>query len=163
MRMLCTGKTRYQLVDEDGEDLPETWVFDWSGRDPFDIVVAVVTEVSGRPWKWSVRTIHSGKLSPQRCVAMSARVAAVLRKENRARAVECIVRVVSEEFTPRRKGKIDPKEVRRILAKIDPELPEDADERPEALAAVMLRHFRRALRTAVDVGAGLRVSWQVDT
>ena len=42
------------------------------------------------------------------------------------------------------------------------ELPEDADERPEVLAAVMLRRFRRALRTAVDVGAGLRVSWQVD-
>ncbi len=160
--MQLTGKTRFQLVDEDGEDLPEAWEFDWSGRDPFDIVVAAVTEVSGRPWKWSVRKISSGKLSPQRCQALSARVAAVLRKENRARAADCIARVVGDEFTPRRKGKIDAKEVRKLLAKIDPELPEDADERPEVLAAVMLRRFRKALRTAVDVGAGLRVSWQVD-
>jgi hypothetical protein len=160
--MQLTGKTRFQLVDEDGEDLPETWEFDWSGRDPFDIVVAAVTEVSGRPWKWSIRKVNSGKLSPQRCRVMSARVANVLRKENRGRAAESIARVASEEFTPRRKGKIDPQEVRAILAKIDPELPDDADERPEILAAVMLRRFRRALRTAVDVGAGLRVSWQVD-
>jgi hypothetical protein len=27
---------------------------------------------------------------------------------------------------------------------------------------VMLRRFRKALRTAVEVGAGLRVSWQVE-
>lgn len=160
--MQPTGKTRFQLIDEDGDDLPGTWEFEWANRDPFEIVVAAVTEVSARPWKWSVRKINSGKLSPQRCRALSARVAAVLRKENRPRAAECIARVVSEEFTPRRKGRVDVKEIRSILAKLDPVLPEDAEERPEVLAAVMLRKFRRALKAAVECEGGLRVSWQVE-
>src|SRR5688572_2413316 len=107
--MLLTGQTRFQLIDEDGDELPGSWEFTWEGRDPFEVVVAVVTEVSGRPWKWSTRKISSGKLSPQRCRALSARVAGVLRRENRARASECIARVVAEEFTPRRK--IDSKDI----------------------------------------------------
>ncbi len=158
--MQLTGKTRFQLIDEDGDDLPGSWEFDWAGRDPFEVVVAAVTEVSARPWKWSTRKINSGKLSPQRCRALSARVAGVLRKENRPRAAECIARVIAEEFTPRRK--IDVKAVRAVLSKLDPDVPEDADERPELLAAVMLRKFRRALKAAVECDGGLRVSWQVE-
>ncbi len=158
--MQLTGKTRFQLIDEDGDDLPGSWEFDWVGRDPFEVVVAAVTEVSARPWKWSTRKINSGKLSPQRCRVLSARVAGVLRKENRPRAAECIARVISEEFTPRRK--VDVKAVRSVLAKVEPEVPEDADERPELLAAVMLRRFRRALKAAVECDGGLRVSWQVE-
>ncbi len=160
--MQLTGRTRFQLIDEDGDDLPGSWEFEWTGRDPFEVVVAAVTEVSGRPWKWSTRRINSGKLSPQRCRALSARVGNVLRKEHRARAADCIARVVSEEFTPRRKARVDVKEVRSILAKLDPVLPEDAEERAEILAAVMLRKFRRALKAAVECEGGMRVSWQVE-
>ncbi len=158
--MQLTGKTRFQLIDEDGDDLPGSWEFDWEGRDPFEVVVAAVTEVSGRPWKWSVRKINSGKLSPQRCRALAARVATVLRKENRPRAADCIARVISEEFTPRRK--VDVKAVRVVLAQLDPEVPADAEESPEVLAAVMLRKFRKALKAAVECDGGLRVSWQVE-
>jgi hypothetical protein len=160
MAIKLTGKTRFQLIDEDGDDLPGTWEFEWENRDPFEVVVAAVTEASARPWKWSSRKINSGKLSPQRCRALSVRVANVLRKETRGRVADSIVRVVAEEFSPRRK--IDIKEVRSILAQIDPELPEDADERPDVLAAVMLRKFRRALKAAVECDGGLRVSWQVE-
>ena len=158
--MKLTGKTRFQLIDEDGDGLPGTWEFEWVGRDPFEVVVAAVTEVSGRPWKSSTRRISSGKLSPLRCQALSARVSAVLKKENRPRAAECIARVISEEFTPRRK--IDVKAVRAVLAQLDPPVPEDAEESPELLAAVMLRRFRRALKAAVECDGGLRVSWQVE-
>jgi hypothetical protein len=158
--MQLTGKTRFQLIDEDGDELPGSWEFEWQGRDPFEVVVAVVTEVSGRPFKWSVRKINSAKLSPLRCRVFSSRVAVVLKKENRRRAADCIVRVISDEFTPRRKGKIDPKEVRSVLGKINPVLPADAEERPEIIAAVMLRQFRRALKEAAENDVGVRVSWQ---
>ncbi len=159
--MQLTGRTTFELIDEEGDE-SGSWEFEWVGRDPFELIIAAVTEVSGRPWKWSTKRSNSGKLSPQLCRVLSVRVGRVLRKENRGRTAACIARVVAEEYSPRRKQQIDPKAVRVLLAKINPDMPEDADERPELLAAVMLRRFRRALKAAVEGDVGLRISWLVE-
>jgi hypothetical protein len=160
--MQLSGQTRFQLIDEDGDDLPGQWEFAWEGRDPFEVVIAAVTEVSGRPWKWSVRHTHSGRLSPQRCRILSTRVGNVLRKENRKRLCDCITRVIAEEFVGHRRRKMDTEAVMAVLATVDPETPEDLEIPPEVTTAIMLRKFRQALKAAVECDGGLKVNWQIE-
>ncbi len=154
------GITRFQLIDEDGDDLPGSWEFAWEGRDPFDAVVATVTEVSGRPWKWSSRHNHSGRLSPARCRTLSVRVGNVLRGVNLPEASAVLSRVVADEYEIRAHRVIDPTTVLAALANKKP-LTDDLDAPPEIIAATMLRAFRQALRAAVECDGGLRVFWQV--
>lgn len=160
--MQSSGATRYQLIDEDGDELPGTWEFSWEGRDPFEAVVAAITEVSGRPWKYSARRTHSGRFSPERCKPMAVRVAKVMRAEHRAQAAGVIARVINDEFELRPRRKVDPAAMLPVLA--GKETPgEDALEgRPELVAALMLRTLREALKNAVECGGGLRISWQVE-
>jgi hypothetical protein len=160
--MQSSGATRYQLIDEDGDELPGTWEFSWEARDPFEAVVAAITEVSAKPWKYSARRTHSGRFSPDRCKAMIIRVTKVLRPEHRTQVAGVIARVINDEFELRPRRRIDPAVIVPVLA--GKETPgEDALEgRPELIAALMLRSLREALGTAVECGGALRISWQVE-
>lgn len=157
--MAVPGVTHFQLIDEDGDELPGEWEFAWEGRDPFDVVIAAITEVSGKPWKWSSKRIESGRLSPQRCKALAIRVGRVLRSENRKQTSEVIARVVSEEYELRNGRKADAALVSVTLAGKGPG---GIETRPEFVAAMMLRSFREALRAAVECEGALRVSWRVE-
>lgn len=160
--MQSSGKTRYQLIDEDGDELPGTWEFSWEARDPFEAVMGAITEVSMRPWKYSTRRTNSGRFSPDRCKAMLIRVAKVLKPESRIRVAEVIARVVNDEFELRPRRVVDPKTIVPVLAgKVVPE-EQSLEGHPELLAALMLRSLREALTIAVDCGGALRISWQVE-
>lgn len=158
--MAVPGVTRFQLIDEDGDDLPGTWEFSWEGRDPFDAVVAAVTEVSGRPWKWSSKRNDAGRLSAPRCRTLAIRVGNVLREEHRARVASVVARVVAEEYESRAHRRVDPRSVLEALANRTPR-GEEMEVRPEVVAATMLRTLRVALKAAVECESGLRVGWQV--
>ena len=158
--MAVPGVTHFQLIDEDGDELPGDWEFAWEGRDPFDVVIAAVTEVSGKPWKWSSKRIEAGRLSPMRCKALSIRVGKVLRSENRAQTSAVIARVVGDEYLTKPLRKVDPAVVATTLAGKGPG---GINMQPEVVAAVMLRAFREALKAAVECEGGLIVSWQVET
>lgn len=160
--MQSAGATRYQLIDEDGDELPGTWEFAWEARDPFEAVMAAITEVSTKPWRYSTRRTHSGRFSPDRCKAMLIRVTRVLKAENRPQVAEVITRVINDEFELRPRRVIDPKTLLPVLS--GKETPgEDALEgRPELIAALMIHSLREALKTAVDCGGALRISWQVE-
>ncbi len=157
---LASGRTRYQLIDEDGDELPGTWEFDWEGRDPFEVVIAVVTEVSGRPWKWTARRTHAGRFSPERAKAMCARTGNVLRGSKLHATAAVIARVVRDEFGRRRP--IDEAGLIEVLAGRREVSDEELESVPELCAAVMLRTLREALKTARECGGGLRVSWAVE-
>lgn len=159
MAIEVSGSTRFILVDEDGDELPGRWEFTWESQDPFDVVVAAVTEVSARPWKWSARSARSGRFSPDRCKAMSIRVGKVLRAENRKTTASCVARVI-EELDPRHRRRIDVSAVEEALAGKRAYAPEELEGRPELQVAVMLRAFREALKAAVESESGLRVSWR---
>lgn len=159
--MEVSGSTRYQLLDEDGDELPGTWEFSWEGRDPFEAVIAAVTEVSGRPWRWSARGASSGRFSPDRCKAMAIRVGKALRKESRAGAAAVIARVVQEEFDLRPRRVVDPAAVLDAMGREAPSAGELMSQ-PELNAAVMLVRLREALKAAVECDGALRVSWRAD-
>lgn len=156
--MEVPGTTQFQLIDEDGDELPGTWELAWEGRDPFEVVIAAVTEVSLRPWKWSSKRADLGRLSPRKCQALKLRVGKVLRQENRGRTAAVIARVVAEEYGLKPARRAEPGAIEAALRGAGAE---DPDGHPELLAARMLRVFRVALKAAVEVDAGLRVSWQV--
>lgn len=157
-----SGATRFQILDEDGDELPGSWDFAWEGRDPFEAVMAAVTEVSGRPWEWSARGPRSGRFSPVRCKKMAVRVANALRKEQRAAVAAYIARVVAEEFELKQRRKVDAASVLEVLnGKREPS-DEEREAQPELLAAVMLRGLRDALKAAVECEGGLRVQWRAE-
>lgn len=158
----CSGRTRFQLLDEDGDELPGTWEFFWEGRDPFEAVMAAITEVSGRPWRYSARSSRGGRFSPARARAMSVRVKNVLRPTVRPRVAAVLARVVRDEFETRSRRVVDPAAVLAVLSgEVEP-TEEALESCPELLAATMLVAFRSALRTARECGGGLRVSWRVE-
>ncbi len=162
MQVRMSGATRFQILDEDGDELPGSWDFAWEGRDPFEAVMAAVTEVSGRPWEWSARGPRSGRFSPVRCKKMAVRVANALRKEQRAAVAAYIARVVAEEFELKQRRKVDAASVLEVLnGKREPS-EEEREVQPELLAAVMLRGLRDALKAAVECDGGLRVQWRAE-
>lgn len=160
--MQSAGETRFQLIDEDGDELPGTWAFSWEARDPFEAVMAAITEVSAKPWKYSGRRTHSGRFSPDRCKAMLIRVTKVLRPEHRARVAGVIARVINDEFELRPRRVIDPSSVVPVLAGKETPSEDALEGHPEFIAALMLRSLREALKTAVECGGALRISWQVE-
>lgn len=151
------GITRFQLIDEDGDELPGAREFAWEGRDPFDLVVAAIAEVSERPWRWASRRVDARTLSPQQCRVIAVRVRNVLRRSHRAQLVASVARLVREEFEPRTRRPLDAVAIERMLEGDGDEL----DARPELVAAAMLRSLRETLEAAVECDAGLMVSWQV--
>ena len=157
-----SGATRFQLMDEDGDELPGSWEYPWEGRDPFEAVMAVVTEVSGKPWEWSARGPRSGRFSPVRCKKMAVRVANVLRKSQRVEAAAYIARVIAEEFELKQKRKVDPAAVLEVLSGAREPSEDERESQPELLAAVMLRGLRDALNAAVECDGGLRVLWRAE-
>lgn len=157
-----SGATRFQILDEDGDELPGSWEFPWEGRDPFEAVMAAVTEVSGRPWEWSARGPRSGRFSPVRCKKMAVRVVNVLRKNHRLAAAACIARVVAEEFELKQRRKVDPSSVLEVLSGMSEPTEEERESQPELIAAVMLRGLRDALKAAVECDGGLRVLWRAE-
>lgn len=162
MQVRMSGATRFQILDEDGDELPGSWDFAWEGRDPFEAVMAAVTEVSGRPWEWSARGPRSGRFSPIRCKKMAVRVANSLRKDQRAAVAAYIARVVAEEFELKQRRKVDAASVLEVLnGKREPS-EEEREVQPELLAAVMLRGLRDALKAAVECDGGLRVQWRAE-
>ncbi|MBP6835500.1 MAG: hypothetical protein KA978_32245 [Deltaproteobacteria bacterium] len=162
MQVRMSGATRFQILDEDGDELPGSWDYAWEGRDPFEAVMAAVTEVSGRPWEWSARGPRSGRFSPIRCKKMAVRVSNSLRKEQRAAVAAYIARVVAEEFELKQRRKVDAASVLEVLnGKREPS-EEEREVQPELLAAVMLRGLRDALKAAVECDGGLRVQWRAE-
>jgi hypothetical protein len=157
--MSIPGHTRYQVIDEDGDDLPGSWEFGWEDHDPFEVVIAAVTEVSGRPWKWSGKRRLSGRLSPQKCRALVVRLDRVLRSDRQPQTAQAIARVTAENANRRRPHHVDVAAVQSALHGPQPDL---FDAPPELLAAAMLRALHAALRAAVECQGGLRVSWQVE-
>ena len=162
MQVRMSGATRFQILDEDGDELPGSWEYPWEGRDPFEAVMAAVTEVSGRPWEWSARGPRSGRFSPVRCRKMAVRVANVLRKNRRVATAAFIARVVAEEFELKQRRKVDPSAVLEVLSGKREPSEEERESQPELLAAVMLRGLREALRAAVECDGGLRVLWRAE-
>ena len=116
MQVRMSGATRFQILDEDGDELPGSWDYPWEGRDPFEAVMAAVTEVSGKPWEWSARGPRSGRFSAVRCKKMAVRVANVLRQNRRVAAAAYIARVVAEEFELKQRRKVDPAAVLEVLS-----------------------------------------------
>jgi hypothetical protein len=160
--MQSAGQTRYQLIDEDGDELPGTWEFSWEARDPFEAVMAAITEVSAKPWKYSGRRTNSGRFSPDRCKAMLIRVTRVLKPEHRGQVAAVIARVINDEFELRPKRAVDPKPLHPVLAGKETPGEDTLEGHPELIAALMLRQLHDALKTAVDCGGALRISWQVE-
>lgn len=155
------GRTRFQLIDEDGDELPGTWEFTWDDRDPFEAVVAAVTEVSGRPWKYTARSAHGGRFSPEKATAMAIRVKKVLSPELRPRVAAVIARVINDEWTTERRT-IKADDVLGVLSGKRSPGQAELESEPESLAAVMLVALRSALLAARDCGGGLRVAWLVE-
>lgn len=162
MQVRMSGATRFQILDEDGDELPGSWEYHWEGRDPFEAVMAAVTEVSGKPWEWTGRGPRSGRFSPVRCRTMAVRVSNVLRKSRRVAAAAYIARVVAEEFELKQRRKVDPAAVLEVLCGRREPSEEERESQPELLAAVMLRGLRDALRAAVECDGGLRVQWRAE-
>lgn len=149
-----TGSVTFQLIDEDGEPLPGTWTYEWTGRDPLELAIDIVTEVSGKPWKWDRRRQARALLSPERCRALSIRVGKLLRKENRAATAAVIARVVSRQCL--RAPSPDPQAIAEILAG---KREADWEAGPHESTPAMLRALRKALRAAVECEGGLRITW----
>jgi hypothetical protein len=162
MQVRMSGATRFQILDEDGDELPGSWDFPWEGRDPFEAVMAAVSEVSGKRWEWSARGPRSGRFSPVRCKKMAVRVSNVLRPARRAAVAAYIARVVDEEFELRLRRKVDPAQVLEVLSARREPTEEERESQPELVAAVMLRGLRDALAAAVECEGGLRVQWRAE-
>ena len=150
------GSITFQVIDEDGDELPGTWSYEWSGRDPLELAIFAVTELSGKPWKWS--SLRSGRalLSPKQCRALSIRVGKQLRRERRPLTAAVIARVISNEALRPGVPGPDSKQIARILAG---GTPPDWDAGPAQSTPAMLRALRQALRAARECEGGLRITW----
>lgn len=157
--VLEQGSVKFELIDEDGEPLPGSWTYEWTGRDPVELAIYAITELSGKPWKWSSRKSARGTLSVDRARAMSIRVGKTLRRENRAATAQVIARIVAHECLRPGEVGLEIKELEKILAgKREP----DWEAGPTETAAAMVRELRLALKAAVEAEAGVAVSWGDD-
>jgi hypothetical protein len=151
-----SGSLTFQLIDEDGDELPGTWSYEWSGRDPFELAVFAVTELSGKPWKWSTQARGRGVLSPQRCRAFKVRVGRLFNKKRRPQTAAVLARIITQETM--RPGQPGPN-VKEIAAILTGKAEVDWDAGPAQTAPAMLRALRNALRAAFEGEGGLRISW----
>lgn len=153
------GAVRFDLIDEDGDDLPGSWTYEWSGRDPLELTIYAVTEISGKPWKWSSRKKGIARLSPKKCKALAIRFGKALRSDARPKTAAVIARIIAAETL--RPGQRPPDEhtIAEILAN---ERVADWDAGPQETTPAMMRAFRDALRAAVECEAGLQITWGAD-
>ncbi len=151
-----SGSLTFQLIDDDGDELPGTWSYEWSGRDPFELTVFAVTELSGKAWKWTTQRRDGGILSAQRCRAFKVRVGRLLNKSRRPVTAAVLARIITQETL--RPGQPGPstKEIASILAG---HTDIDWEAGPSQTAPAMLRALRDALRAAVEGEGGLRITW----
>lgn len=153
------GAVRLELIDEDGDELPGSWSFEWSGRDPLELAIYAVTELSGKPWKWSSRKKGGARLSPKKCKALSIRVGKVLKPEVRPTTAAVIARIIANECLRPGQAPPDADTIAAILAaKRQP----DWDAGPEETTPAMMRALREALRAATECEAGLQFTWGAD-
>jgi hypothetical protein len=154
--VLEQGSVKFELIDEDGEPLPGSWSYEWTGRDPVELAIYAVTELSTKPWKWTSRKSARATLSPDRARAMSIRTGKTLRKENRSATANVLARIIAHECLRPGEVGLEPKELEKILSgKREP----DWEAGPTESAAAMLRALRLALNAAVEAEAGLAVTW----
>jgi hypothetical protein len=154
--VLEQGSVRFDLIDDDGEALPGRWAFDWTGRDPLELAIYAVTELSGKPWKWTSRKLRRATLSPDRARAMSIRCGKTLRKENRTATAQVIARIVAHECLRPGEPGLEQKEIERLLSG---KREADWEAGPTETTPAMLRAFRQALKAAVEAEAGLAITW----
>jgi hypothetical protein len=157
--VLEQGSVKFELIDEDGEPLPGSWSYEWTGRDPVELAIYAITELSAKPWKWSSRKSNRATLSVDRARAMSIRTGKTLRKENRANTAAVIARIVAHECLRPGEVGLEPKELEKILSG---KREADWEAGPTETAAAMVRALRRALKAAVEAEAGLAVTWGDD-
>ena len=154
--VLEQGSVTFELIDEDGELLNIQWRFEWTGRDPLEMAIYALTELSGRVWKWNSTKPGRVTLSADRCRAFSIRVGKSLRKENRAATAAAIVRIVKHECLRPGDPAPDPKVIQQILAG---KHEYDSESGPTETAAAMLRLLRVALKSAAEAEVGLLLRW----
>jgi hypothetical protein len=153
------GALTFGLIDDDGDELPGSWSYEWSGRDPLELAIYAITEISGRPWRWSVRTASYARLAPDRARALAARVSNALRREAREQTASAIARVIAQECLRPGQRPPDPGVIAEILAgKREP----DWEAGPQESTPAMLRSLRLALKAATECDAGLKVTWGED-
>jgi hypothetical protein len=154
------GAVRFDLIDEDGDDLPGSWAYEWSGRDPLELTIYAVTEMSGRPWKWtSHRKGSNARLSPKKCRALAIRVGKTLKPETRGTTAAVVARIIANEcMRPGQK----PPDAASIAAILAGKREADWDAGPHESTPAMIRALRAALRAAVESDAGLKISWGSD-
>jgi hypothetical protein len=155
-RAVEAGSITFQLIDEDGDELPGSWAYEWSGRDPLELAIFAVTELSGKPWKWSSIKAGRALLSPKKCRALSVRVGNQMRRARRGVTASVIARVISNEALRPGVPPPDAKQIARILAGGSAA---DWDAGPAQTTPAMLRALRHALRAARECEGGLRITW----
>lgn len=153
------GSVKFELIDEDGEPLPGSWSYEWTGRDPVELAIYAITELSAKPWKWSSRKAARATLSPERARAMSIRTGKTLRKESRLHTANVLARIIAHECLRPGEVGLEVKELERILAG---KREVDWEAGPTETAAAMLRALRLALKAAAEAEAGLAVTWGDD-
>ncbi|MDP3278088.1 MAG: hypothetical protein Q8Q09_23080 [Deltaproteobacteria bacterium] len=150
------GSISFGLIDDDGEALGKRWSYEWTGRDPFELALFAITELSGKPWKWSVQRRGRAKLNIERARAMSIRAGQTLRKEKRKMTAVVVGRIVQHECLRSGDPQPDLDRVEKILAgKIEIDWEAGAAD----VVPAALRAFRQALRAAADAECGLDVMW----
>lgn len=153
---LETGALRIELIDEDGDSLPGRWDFEWVGRDPMELVIYAITELSAKPWKWSSLRPARRRLTAERSRAMSARMGKWLRKSLRKQTADVMARIIAQECLKPGSPLPDTKLIRELLAgRREP----DWDMGPVETVPGMYRAFRKALRAASEDGAGIQLTW----
>lgn len=151
-----SGSITFQLIDDDGDELPGTWQYEWSGPNPFELAVFAITELSGKAWKWSSQHQGRGVLSTQRCRAFKVRVGRLFAKNRRPITAAVLARIIAQETQRKGEPVPSPKEIAAILSgKNDC----DWEGGPSQTAPGMLRALRIALRAAYEGEGGLRISW----
>ena len=151
-----SGKITFKLIDDDGDDLPGAWSYEWSGRDPFELAVYAITEASGRAWKWSSRRDSAGLLSARRCRALKTRVSNLLLKSRSAMTAAVIARIVAQETVRPGQKAPDPRAIREILAG---NKEADWEAGPHETTPAMMLALRTVLRAAAEGDAGVQVRW----
>lgn len=154
--VLEQGSVTFELIDDDGESLNVHWRFEWTGRDPLELAIYAITELSGRAWKWNSVKPGRATLSPDRCRAFSIRAGKTLKKENRAATAAALVRIVTHECLRPGDAPPDLKVTQQILAG---KREVDWEAGPTESAPAILRALRVALKAAAEAEAGLSVRW----
>jgi len=150
-----TGRVTFQLVDEDGDELPGRWSYAWSGRDPVELAIYAVTEISGRPWKWTRRRSQDAWLSQQRSRILSARFGNVVRRSVVKNTTARVAALIQRECLRPGAPPPDSETIAEVLRGREV----DWDAGPVETVGGMLRAMREVFRAAKAADAGVRIIW----